>query len=61
MIAMGGTVADEVIGFIQRFLPQVARAVGILGDHQHIVLGNRNWSPSCRPGKGPCWASMARA
>lgn len=32
------TVADEVVGLVQRFLSQVAGAVAALRDHQDIIL-----------------------
>lgn len=38
VVTVGGALADEVVGFVQGLLPEVAGAVGIFGDHQHILL-----------------------
>lgn len=49
MVALGCTVADEVIGFVQGLLPEVAKAVDILRDHEDIILGGEAWSLSRGP------------
>lgn len=40
VVALGGTVADEVIGFVQGLLMEVNGAVRILGDDEYVVLRN---------------------
>lgn len=44
MVALGGAVADEVIGFVQGLLLEVTGAVGILRDDKYVVLPDKTWS-----------------
>lgn len=38
VVAIGGTVADEVIGFVQGLLMEVTGAISILRDDEYVVL-----------------------
>lgn len=53
VVPVGGTVADEVVGFVQRLLPEVAGAIGVLRDHKHVILGHWGLSPPRGPRRGP--------
>lgn len=62
VVALGGTVADEVIGFVQGLLLEVTGAVGILRDDKYVVLPDKTWSllqgPSRRAWLGECAQSL---
>lgn len=59
VVPVGGTVADEVVGFVQRLLPEVAGAIGVLRDHKHVILGHRGLSPPRGPRRGPGSGSVS--
>lgn len=61
VVAMGGTVADEVIGFVQGLLMEVTRAVSVLRDDEDVVLRNDTSAPSRGSNKGPGWGKGDRA
>lgn len=50
---MGGALADEVVGLVQGLLLEVAGAVGVLGYHQHVLLGHQGLVTSRGPSRGP--------
>lgn len=52
VVALGGTMTDEVIGFVQGLLLEVVGAVSILRNDQYIVLQNKTWSPLQGPSRG---------
>ena len=49
VVTVGGALADEVVGLVQGLLPQVAGAIGFLGDHQHVLLEHQGPVTSCGP------------
>lgn len=53
---------DEVIGFVQGLLLEVAGAVSIFRDDQYVVLRDKTWShlqePSRRAKLGECGQSL---
>lgn len=54
--------SDEVIGFVQGLLLEVAGAVNILRNNQYVVLQNKTWSPLQGPSRraqlGGCGQSL---
>lgn len=52
VVTVGGALADEVVGLVQGLLPQVAGAIGFLGDHQHVLLEHQGPVTSCGPSSG---------
>lgn len=61
VVAMAGTLADEVVGLVQGLLPEVAGAVGVLRDHQHVLLEHQGLVTSQGPHRGPVSGKWARA
>lgn len=53
---------DEVIGFVQGLLLEVAGAVSVFRNDQYVVLQNKTWSPLQGPSRrarlGECGQSL---